>query len=413
MNDDNKFRKVLLITVGTGREVSHGIYSSIDSNNPDCVYFIVSKASKEKTLNPLLEKIKNNKPEIIIEIIENGEINDIQILYRSYSKIIQELLNKGFLKKNISVDFTSGTKAMSAALVSAALSFEVNKLSYIYGDRDSDGRVKSGSERIISLSPLAIFTVSKLNKFIELFNIYQFESALNIFENEANHPDYNEVVNTLINIAEMYSAWDKFDFNSSFNFYKKIKIKNTKELQLKGKITNDGKILNDLKEDELDYSKVIDLFANAKRRNDEGKYDDGMARLYRLLEMIAQIEFEKTFGCSTSNVLLDKIPNKYHEKLKISYCDPQDKKYKIPLAYTFYILGDCGNEIGKIFKANETEIKKLLGLRNRSILAHGSNPISKSGFEKMLNLIKTKFISILPISDMKKDFQFPQIKKRF
>ena len=413
MENNIKYQKAMLISVGTGKDVAHGIYFSIDSQNPNSVFFIVSDDSKERTLPRLLEKLKNKKPNLTFEIFENEEVNDVQKLHRTYLDYINDLLKKGFLKENITVDFTSGTKAMSSALVSAALFLEVGKLSYIYGDRDKDGRVLSGTERVNSLYPSAIFSIKKINRFINLFNVFQFESASKILENEEIHPEYSNIALTLISLANVYSAWDKFNFHTAFNALKNIEVKRLRELNLKGKIGNDSKILPILCKNELTHEKIYDLYANAERRYKEGKYDDGMARLYRLLEMIAQLEFKKIFNCPTNDVKLEHINPKHHQKIKRKYLDSYDKKIKIPLAFTYFLLADSNNNIGLVFEENKMNIKKLLGQRNQSILAHGSTPINKVEFEKMFIFIKDKFLPLLQQNKLQYNFQFPKIKIKF
>jgi len=409
METELKYQKAMMISVGTGKDVDHGIYFTIDSQNPNFVFFIVSKDSKERTLPRLIEKLKTKKPNLIIELFENEEVNDVQKLHRTYSAYINNLLNKGFLRENITADFTSGTKAMSSALVSAALSLEVGKLSYIYGDRDKDGRVLSGTERVNSLYPSAIFSVKKINRFIDLFNVFQFEGASKILDSEEIHPEYSNIALMLLSLAKIYSAWDKFNFKAAFNNLKEIEIAGLREIKLKGKFSNDSKILSILCKDELSYEKIFDLIANAERRFKEGKYDDGMARLYRLLEMIAQIEFKNIFHCPTNDVKLSSINSKYHQKIKHKYYDSYDKKIKIPLSFTYSLLADKNNKIGLVFEKNKTTIKKLLGQRNQSILAHGSTPINKVGFEKMFEFIKKEFMPLLPQNKLQKDFQFPKI----
>jgi hypothetical protein len=210
MDKTNQHKKVLIMTVGTGAtgaDIAHGLFFSIKDSNPDLLVLIGSQKSFETTLSHLRELI--NKEQIDCEVVENviEEINDFEKLHFEYSNIIEELLKKGFALNKISVDYTSGTKAMSAALVSAALSAKVGSILYVYGERGESGRVKSGTERRSSLSPSKIFSKDIFNKAIDYFNSYRYCDCIELLENFEFHPDYDEKVKLLIKLSKIFDAW--------------------------------------------------------------------------------------------------------------------------------------------------------------------------------------------------------------
>lgn len=54
---------------------------------------------------------------------------------------------------------------------------------------------------------------------------------------------------------------------------------------------------------------MVDLLANAKRRKDEGRIDDAVARLYRAIEVVAQVALKDRHGFKSSEkVPLDRVP---------------------------------------------------------------------------------------------------------
>jgi hypothetical protein len=53
--------------------------------------------------------------------------------------------------------------------------------------------------------------------------------------------------------------------------------------------------------------KMIDLIANARRRAEEGFYDDAVGRLYRTMEMLAQFELLTKYDQDTSDIDLSKV----------------------------------------------------------------------------------------------------------
>lgn len=407
-------KRLFITTIGTGKTVAHGIFKSIESYNPDIVLPIVTEASKTKSLPELVNFVTEWNDEVEFEdakIIEN--VDEFPFLHTTFSSIIREYLQKGYRRNNIFVDYTSGTKAMSAALVSAAIANEIDKICYVPGKRDEEGRVISGTEKPQSLSPNLIYSAQKLNTFISLFNRYQFVSAINFLSETDIHPDFNEDKTFLLNLTEFFNLWDKFDFKGAFNQLAALSDNELlKKFKLKKKMDTFRGLISKLKEDHLDYYKVNDLVFNAARRGSEGKYDDASARLYRALEMIGQTEFQNQFGCTTSDIELDKLPGKFKEIVKNKYHNNSKKKYQIPLWITFDILAETGNEKGNIFVKNKKHIEANIHKRNDSILAHGTQPVTKESFHKFFEFLTNKF-QIGENYTGYENFEFPKINYKF
>lgn len=380
-------KKAMIITVGVGRngqDVAHGIAYSVKSQNPNFILFAGSDMSINQTLEHILRFVHLTDEQYTVKT--DNEVNDVERLYRLYSEYIDELINKGFTVRQIVADYTSGTKAMSAALVSAAFAKRIETISYVYGER-KEGTVVSGTERSNLLSPTFVYTEQTLHLFRELFNRFQYDSALQLFDLLVPHINYQDTINTYTTLSKAYSAWDKFDFSKAFEFLDKIDLKKNTVLnkqQLK-QINLQKAHLHKIKEDKnVSIEKIMDLLANSYRRYLEGKYDDGVARLYRTIEMIGQNEFFKEYGCETKAVSIDKIPEGVIEKMKSK---PDGKTIDLGLSDTFTVLEFTGNQSGKTWMKNLPEIKKILGSRNNSILAHGMTPIKKETYEKFHRFI--------------------------
>lgn len=78
------------------------------------------------------------------------------------------------------------------------------------------------------------------------------------------------------------------------------------------------------------YEIVEDLLLNAKRRVAQELYDDAVERLYRALELLAQIRLS-TYNIKTGDVDIQQLP----ESLQAKYADPtlrsQDGKIQLAL----------------------------------------------------------------------------------
>lgn len=397
MNTENKLKKVLIITIGTGAtgsDIAHGLFFSIKDSNPNLLVLIGSQKSFKTTLPHLENMIKAEGMDCQITKKEIEEINDFEKLHFEFSRIITDLAQEGYSLNKISVDYTSGTKAMSSALVSAALFNKVGSISYVYGERGEGGRVKTGTERRSSLIPTKIFSDEIIKKAKEYFNSYRFTTCIELLTNFDFHPDYQEKVYLILKLASFFDAWDKFDFKLAFELFKKLNLDDLRLFELKNKFENYYQpLLIKLKSKEESLEKLLDLIGNADRRAVEGRYDDAIARLYRGLEMLGQIEFLKEFNCNTSEVHIQYIPKVYHQEILDKYYDKKDGKIKIPLYGTFELLSKVGNNFGKLFIERWDDIQKLLSLRNKSILAHGNVPLNQKNFDEARSII-VDFLSL-------------------
>jgi len=140
--------KALVISVGTGtrptskavKNLAKALAYSIKNHNPDKTFFIVTQQSQKTTLPEILKIIKPKQYETIT--LKNAD--NIQAIYETLNPKIKQI-RKNFA--NLTIDYTSGTKAMTAALAILATLHEANTLSYITGKRIG-GIVQPGTEQI-------------------------------------------------------------------------------------------------------------------------------------------------------------------------------------------------------------------------------------------------------------------------
>jgi CRISPR-associated protein (TIGR02710 family) len=137
---------------------------------------------------------------------------------------------------------------------------------------------------------------------------------------------------------------------------------------------------------------IPDLLNNAKRRMDEGKYDDAVARLYRTTELIAQHRLKENYGISSSDVDLMKLKILLEEKTVEKYEKMRDKdgKIKLPLNKDYELLNDLKDDLGKKF-FDDQELENLRSKRNFSILAHGLEPVKREDAERMFRKVKEEY----------------------
>ncbi len=418
-----KMKKAMIVSVGTGKEgkdIAHGICFSIRQNNPDFLIFLTTDESRKTTLPFVFDDCDRagRKP----KEIKVTDPDDVEKITLDCQGVIKDLVRDGYDLANMVVDYTSGTKAMSAGLCIASIREKVGALIYISGKRGEGGRVISGTERALSVVPNQIFAGDLFKEAIDSFNIYHFDVTLKILaeaRDMLSDPDFLKNIQVLEILSKAYALWDRFEVGDAFQILKSVREEDLlKRWGIGKQIELNKQALYQEKEHLFCPERMFDLLENARRRGDEErKFDDAVARLYRVCEYIGQHELNK-LGLyriknsipDTSDLDLSKLPPHLSEKY-CKYTDTRDGKAKIHLSGNYNLLFDLNHPIGNFFKENEIHFKKLMGLRDLSILAHGFNPVSESTYKDMLELIEN-FIRNAKFdeTDIQQRVKFPKIK---
>ncbi|KZX12091.1 TIGR02710 family CRISPR-associated CARF protein [Methanobrevibacter oralis] len=396
----------------------------IKEYEPDFIYFLCSYNSKG-IAEDIVNELSIPEDKYSLKMVKNHESLDES--FAKSREIIKEL-QKNY--SQVHIDFTGGTKPLVSGLVLAAIG---EKCTYTYvgsidekaRDKKGLGIVKSGFEKIKEQKdPYDVYAVMEFEKGMEFFDKYQFSAAKTNFIEASKKLESNnlrEIAKLYIRIVHIYDKWDKFDnltdehktlnnelslilndICNSLNLKNNLnhsfisQIKNNIEF-LKLKISKRGKI----KPSDAPYY-LPDLLNNSLRRIEEGKYDDAVARLYRSIELIAQVkltdkkiinvhvlESNKQFKIdrrelnSVPNVNFGKLFNIHEYKNSQS---SKDKTFKVGLKSSYRILDCLGSSFAKEYLEDE-DIGKNLDSRNASILAHGLKTINKKTADNLYNQV--------------------------
>lgn len=398
-------KKAMILTIGTGinsekgsNNIAQALNQSINNCNPEEIVFIVTPKSKEITLFKIKKLLNiDHIKETLIE-----DLNDFNSIYSIITNEIKSLKKRDY---HITIDYTSGTKAMSAAACTAGV-LEFCDLSYIGGRRGKNNIVISGREKISTFKPIDVFISFQKKLLKHLFNQHQFDAGIEIInkiKSLTNDPEIVDECNRYIQLFDGYSKWDKFNHEGACDILRTfdnsiVDIKKNKQyLLLLKKVEYKEELL------------IPDLYNNAKRRFKEGKYDDAVARLYRCIEMIGQYQLKKVYGINTSDTNI-----KHLEEKKIQSINHYRKKadinggLKLALSDSYRLLRDLDDDLGK--KILNNIYKDILQKRNNSILAHGLVPVGKDDAEKMI--VNTKDLTNEVIKDIDRkivESEFPKL----
>jgi len=434
---DNKKYRAAIITVGGTEEP---IQKTIIENTPKFVVFLVSNESiaiAGKVVDGC--KREDVRPEFEYIIVEDKD--NLVDCYKRSLEAIDRVKKRGYAAKEVLIDFTGGTKAMSVGLGLAAVREDFD-FSYVSGrerTKDGVGVVVSGTEEIlISTSPWQLFAIEEKKALAVMFNKHQFLAASELVErlaNRKNLPSYEQsLMGMLKELINGYLQWDHFKHPEARKSIDRHKVealekfvndhaghddRAAKAVEQLGPfveaVKNNCYFLERLQNHTMGFKDgifveehVVDLLANAHRRYEEGKYDDAFARLYRAVEMAGQIAFTRRFGYQTKEVPPEIIPQNLREEFVQKYADEKDGILKLPLTATYRVLSAVGDELGKRFDEYYDTAQKFLQIRNNSILAHGIKPVKKEHYEEYQPFA----MSLIGVKDNDLP-QFPKLPPRF
>jgi CRISPR-associated protein (TIGR02710 family) len=407
--------KVMIISLGTGKGVESGIAKSIQANNPDKLFFIATEESKSA-----IERIESVSGKTLVYeppiLIDNAE--DVEGCWKTTAQLVRSLLRDGYCPEEICIDFTSGTKAMSAGCVLAGASFECGNLSYVGGGkRDTNGRVISGTERLIILTPNEFFIDQRRRMIQDFFNLFQYDACIKLISDARTKSMAREVQDELDLLEKLvlaYSFRDKFDHLRAASYFHQLQGKSDPQWQIDTSMSKEIVFKIALQQEKFAASKGIrdkfseeilaDLLVNADRRAQEGKYDDAVARLYRAVEVVAQMLLARR-NIDTSRIKFEDLPPDW----QIEY---QESKGSIQLGQDkgFSLLESMGDDIGKEFRENRT-LRNYLNKRNNSIMAHGLEPMTRQIFEELSRETNQLAVKAFPrLGTIKEKSRFPTLK---
>jgi CRISPR-associated protein (TIGR02710 family) len=316
---------------------------------------------------------------------------------RSLDDQIEGWLRKG-TEYDAVVDFTGGTKCMSAALSLVSRRWPC-AFSYVGGTertRGGTGIVVSGKEEtLVTQNPWNALGYQAIEDACLLFDQHAFVPAANLL-NEARQAADDDAVkrslSTFHQLCEGYGLWDRFQHKDAIQRIGNV-LKNAADLQAALGSNRSEAVLRSIRQHHQTLQEIVaqpwsramvaDLLGNAHRRKHEARYDDGVARLYRAIESLAQLALAERHEIpSTDGVALERIPESLRERWAPR---AENGKLLVGLQDAYILLAELGDDEGKLFRQLKLDVPRRspLTARNQSILAHGFQPVVPVVFDQM------------------------------
>ena len=305
-----------------------------------------------------------------------------------YAQVSDWFAGRDHDKEHLVADYTGGTKTMSAALVAAALDADEVELRLVTGSRANLDRVSSGSESTVPACVEATRLSRRIDEAVAMWEHFAYAETADALQKMSmpRNTEKRGQLQRAHDLSEAFASWDRFDHVIAKNILDRYR-------QILGK--SQGLLYNtlDLLNSDVPAKEplqLFDLYRNAQRRAAGQRYDDAIARLYRLLEWSAQWLLRAFAGIETSDVPEEKIPS--HIKLTKN----QSGLYSAGL-YNAWELAAlyCGDDVQQFWQTERKTMLNLLKARNHSILAHGFEPLSEQEWHDFHAWIETKLLPLL------------------
>ncbi|MCI8928999.1 MAG: TIGR02710 family CRISPR-associated protein [Lachnospiraceae bacterium] len=434
-NKAKVFEKVeyLVASVGTSYEP---IVLNIRLLRPKRILFLHT-AETESTLSKIVKYCE-------LEVVEYekrrvSETSPLDI----YQEIKRSYIDWGKPGK-MYIDFTGGTKAMSAAAAMAGAMIDVQLVYVGSNDYLTDFRKPNpGSETLFYIdNPLAVFGDFEIEKALALFEKYNYAGAQEkLGELKENIPDpaIRQQMNFVYLLAKVYEAWDALDFGEAFAYIRKLNHQLRRDRMMHDtfllmdcyecleKQEEILRYLNEIpemlkkrqnaeiiKSKSIMHALMFTMYQSACIREKQEKYDMATLLFYRLLEMVEQRRMSH-YGLYVSQMNYAEI--KYDKKYQPAYGELDAKgqfelfKGKVK-EIKAELFGRPGNEYlpdqvsllegvimlmalgdpivhsqGKREVDKLKRIRAMVYLRNNSIFAHGLGPVSYGDYTKFKNFV--------------------------
>ena len=393
--------KALIISVG---EKVEPVIASVNQLRPENLCFFVSDQHQGSINQEIIPRME--QPALQWDQITTSDPNDLLICCQVLARKVSKILKRWQVEPSeVVVDYSEGAKPLSTALVLSTVNFSSN---YYY--------LKEGSEpntpgnQVNPWDELAVGARIEAARFFNRGGFYQAADLFGTIEKRVsgrNKPFYK----ALVNLSLGYAHGDGFNYRQAWNKLQEAR-KALEMAALFGGPPGLKGLVAALKSNLLFLEKIamgsqeikqelfLDLIANAQRQAQFGqKYEDAVVRLYRAMEVLAQVALSKK-GIRAVAADSSKFPDSIREELVQKYTSPLDNKIKIGALGGFQLLKALGDERGKLFDKQWNGLKSLLEARHNSVLGHGFLSIPRERYQQLLD-------SILKISESRNE-QIPR-----
>jgi hypothetical protein len=376
------------------------IASAIAARRPDIVLFLASEARGDQPgsaaeIPGILDKAQRQQQQH--EILGIGDPDDPEAIFLTLRQAVARL-RTAHPKARFLFDYTGGTKSMSAALVQCALALPGSELQFMAGRRQNLLTVQPGTERAARIPVDWLLAERQEARLRAAWEHFDYAAAAAGFRKLHDDLGMDEKAPEEVRqrFADLAAISDPFDLWDRFRHADVARALAGLELRLPG--------LRAFRQQasacvQRPAARIGDLYRNAERCAARGRYDDAVARLYRLVEWIAQWRLWATHGLDASDMDWSRLSR---ETIARAGLDDQVSKKTLSgcvQAWKLVAALEPGGEVARFLigrfphrdpaKTGERRLRDMLDLHNRSILAHGEAPLTGESWKRWQDFAET------------------------
>jgi CRISPR-associated protein (TIGR02710 family) len=244
-------------------------------------------------------------------------------------------------------------------------------------------------------NPLEATGLLREGRAVELFNRRDYGAASLIFSDIADRVSgvaRGHYYRGLLLLSEGYAAWDVADYGEALGKLRAAREELGVGFVDRGLADRAGVLVDRVSNHlpflgrvrgRLSIENIVDMLENARRRiADQGRYDDGVARLYRALEMWHQWRLQEQHSISTAEPDWAKVNEVSRERF-LAAAGLAELPEVLALRHARLLDRALEGESA----GDEEVLRGLLQQRNRSILAHGLEPIGEKTARRLLEYV--------------------------
>lgn len=393
----------LVCTVGGAHKP---VLRAIEETRPDHVCFVCSEddpatgrpgsrlqiLGKGSIIKARQEDDKPTLPNIPAQArLEEGRFEVLEVpaddFGAAYERLVRWLAaHRRDTQVRLVADYTGGTKTMSAALVAAALDMEGVELQVVTGPRVNLVRVESG-EQAVPAPVERVRVRRRLREALSLWRHHGYAEAAELLRPlRVRDRVLTGELQRALALSEAFADWDRFDHTAArqrLDGFRKVLGPVAKELL--GAI---DRLCSD--HPGREPLRIFDLWRNAQRRAAQGRYDDAVARLYRVSEWAAQWLLREFTGIDTAEVPRERVPD------GVNLSTNREGRLQAGLFSAWELASHhVGPDVAAFWAAEKDTLRDLLKRRNASILAHGFTPVDRDGWERFHDWVDGRLLRLL------------------
>ncbi len=324
---------------------------------------------------------------------------EIEDAFGRFERLLSELETLGYVHENITLDVTGGTAPMKIGAALAAMTHGLRMIHQRVPMHYVDGDWKRDESKEVDIfpmdNPLESTGLLREGQAVELFNRRDYSAAALVFRDVAEKVsgvERGHYYKGLMLLSEGYAAWDVADYGTALEKLRAARGELDVGFSEAGLVERaaevSGGIMSHLGflgkvRGRLSAENVVDMVENARRRiADQGRHDDGVARLYRAIEMFHQWRLLENHSISAKKVEWEKVDDE-SKNLFLEAANLETLPEHLDLTRARRLDRILGGEASE----DDHVLRDLLRQRNNSILAHGLEPIGESSARRFLEYV--------------------------